>query len=96
LTHARQFGAKAAEEQAAKVAKMHSTLTKSPVPKPPTSGTPRPPPTKKGTYVASGSDQQLIDQQANEKKKGGADKEVLADLNDPDKRIRISTNLDAK
>jgi hypothetical protein len=98
LTYAGRFGAKAAEEQAAKVAKTHggSTPIKSPAPKPPTSGTPRPPPAKKGTYVASGSIQQPTNQQVDQKKKGGADKEVPADLNDPDKKIQISTNLDVK
>jgi hypothetical protein len=42
LMHAGRFGAKVAEEQAAKVAKTHggSTPIKSPAPKPPTSGTP--------------------------------------------------------
>jgi hypothetical protein len=89
LMHAGRFGAKVAEEQAAKVAKTHggSTPIKSPAPKPPTSGTPWLPPTKKSTYVASGSNQQPANQHTNEKKKGGTNKEVPADLNGSDKKI---------
>jgi hypothetical protein len=80
------------------VAKTHgkSTPIRPPVPKPPTSDTPQPPPAKKGTHVASGSNQQPADQQADDKKTGAADKEVLADRNNPDKKIQTSTNLDAK
>jgi hypothetical protein len=63
LTHARRFGAKAAEEQAAKVAKTHSrnTQSMSPVAKPPNSSTPRSLPVKKGTYATSGSNQPPAD-----------------------------------
>jgi hypothetical protein len=59
LTHARQFGEKEVQEQAAKVAKTHggSTPFKSPVPKPMTTGSPRPPLGNKGTYGASTSRQ---------------------------------------
>jgi hypothetical protein len=69
---------------------------KSPTPKPPISVTPQPRSAKKCTYVASRSNQQPADQQVDEKKKGTVDKEVPADLNNPNKKIWISTNLDAK
>jgi hypothetical protein len=57
LAHVGHFGEKVAHEQAAKVAKTFdgSTPLRSPVPKPSTVGTPRPPPAKKGTHGASGS-----------------------------------------
>jgi hypothetical protein len=75
LTHTGRFGERATQELAAKVAKHgESTPIRSPVPKPPTSGTSRPPPAKKGTHVALGSNQQLANQQADEKKKGVLDK----------------------
>jgi hypothetical protein len=61
-----------------------------PAPKPPTSSTPRSPPAKKGTHIASGSNQPPADQQ------GATDKEVPADPSDPDKKLHISTNLEAK
>jgi hypothetical protein len=59
LTHAGWFSKKAAQEQAAKVAKTKggSTPLRSPAPKPPTVGTPLPPSAKKDTYVASSSNQ---------------------------------------
>jgi hypothetical protein len=45
LTHGRRFGEKAAQEQAAKIAKTHggSTSFKSLTPKPPTNASPQPP-----------------------------------------------------
>jgi hypothetical protein len=64
LTRAERFGGKATQEQAANVAKTHdgSTPFKSPVPKPLTIGSPRPPSAKKGTYGASMSQQPPADQ----------------------------------
>jgi hypothetical protein len=52
LTYVGRFSEKAAQDQAAKVAKAHdgSTSFKSPVPKPPTVASPRPPSAKKGAY----------------------------------------------
>jgi hypothetical protein len=98
LTQAGLFGEKAAQEQAAKVAKTssRSNLFRLPVPKPQTIGTPRPPSAKKGTHVASGSNQPPADQSVDDKRKGAADKEDPANLNDLDKKLRISTCLDAK
>jgi hypothetical protein len=59
LTHAWRFGEKATQEQAVKVVKTQggSTPLKSLTPKSPTVGTPQPPSVKKGTYVASSSNQ---------------------------------------
>jgi hypothetical protein len=89
---------KAAQEQIAKVVKTQddSTMLRSPTPKPLTIDTPRPPSAKKGTYVASPSNQLLADQPTNDKKKGADDKEILADPSNPDKKPWISTDLDPK
>jgi hypothetical protein len=59
LTHVGWFGEKAAQEQVVKVARMQggNTPLRSLVPKPLIVGTPRPPLAKKGTYVASSSNQ---------------------------------------
>jgi hypothetical protein len=98
LSQAEQFGAQAAEEQVAKVAKRpdDNTQSKPPAPKPPKGGTPQPPSAKKGTHVASRSKQPPTDLQVDDKKKGGTDKKVLADPNDPDKKLHVSANLKAK
>jgi hypothetical protein len=98
LTHVRRFSEKAAQEQAAKVAKTHSDSTsfKSSAPKPLTIGTPRPPSAKKGTYGASTSNQPPADQQADDKKKGTNDKEVPVDPSNLDKKFWISTSLEVK
>jgi hypothetical protein len=73
-----------------------NTQSKSLAPKPPTSGAPRPLLAKKGTYVASGSNQLPADQQAGDKYKGATNKEVPADPSDPDKKLYNSTGLEAK
>jgi hypothetical protein len=52
-----------------------------------TFGTPQPPSTKKGTYVASTSNQLPTDQPVDDKKKGVDDKEVPVDHNNPDKKL---------
>jgi hypothetical protein len=59
LTHVECFGENAVQEQAAKVAKTQggSTPLRSPPPKTPTVDTPRLPSAKKGTSVASASNQ---------------------------------------
>jgi hypothetical protein len=51
---------------------------------------------KKSTFVGSISNQHTTDQPADNKKKGAADKEVLVDLDDTDKKLCLSTELDAK
>jgi hypothetical protein len=98
LTHAGQFGEKKAHELAAKMAKTHrgSTLIRPVAPKQPTSGTPRPPVEKKGTFMGSTSDQSAADQPADDKKKGATDKDVQVDPNGIDKKFHLSTKLDTK
>jgi hypothetical protein len=66
------------------------------MPKLPIASSPRPPSSKKGTYVASLSNQHPTDQQVDAKKKGANNKEVPIDSGNPDKKLRISTCLDAK
>jgi hypothetical protein len=46
--------------------------------------------------MASPSNQPAVYQLAAEDKKGATDKEVAVDPNDTDKKLRISTELDAK
>jgi hypothetical protein len=101
LMHAGRFGEKAAQEQAAKIVKTHggSTSTKSPAPKSSTiepPSPPGPPSGKKGAYGTSASNQQPADQSMDLKKKEAADKEVPADLSDPEKKFRVSTCLNLK
>jgi hypothetical protein len=97
LTYARRFGEKASQDEAAKVAKTHdgSASFKSPVPKPPTIGSPRPPLAKTGAYGASTSNQQHVDQPMDGKKEED-DKEVPVNYSNLDKKLRISTGLGAK
>jgi hypothetical protein len=94
LTHAGKFGEKAAQEQA----KTHggSSSFKSPAPKPLAIDSPRPPSAKKGTYGTSASNQQPVDQSVNLKKKEPTNKEVPAELNNPEKKFWVSTCLDPK
>jgi hypothetical protein len=73
-----------------------STSFKSPMPKPPTIGSPRPPSAKKGAYDASTSNQQPVSQQTDGKKKEVDDKEVLVDPSNPDKKLQINTCLEVK
>jgi hypothetical protein len=98
LMHARRFDEKAAQEQAAKIAKMHggSTSMKSPAPKPSTNNSLRSPPSKKGAYGTSTSNQQPANQSVDLKKKEAVDKDVPADLNNSEKKSRVSTGLDIK
>jgi hypothetical protein len=99
LTHGGRFGEKTAQEQAAKIARMYnsSTSIKSPTSKPSTIDSPRPSSAKKDAYGASVSNQQPADQSTDlKKKKVAADKEVPADLNDLEKKFRVSTCLDPK
>jgi hypothetical protein len=97
MTHVGQFGEKAAQEHAAKIAKTHgsSTSFKSPAPKPLAINSPRPPSVKKGLYGASASKQQPTDQSVDLKKEA-ADKKVPTDLSDPKRKFRVSTSLDPK
>jgi hypothetical protein len=51
---------------------------------------------KKNTFVGSTSKQTDVDQPEDDKKKEATDKEAPVDPNDIDKRLRLSTELDAK
>jgi hypothetical protein len=73
-----------------------STSFKSPMPKPLTITSPRPPSVKRGAYGASASSQQAADQPVDGKKKEADDKEVPVDTSNLDKKLRISTELEAK
>jgi hypothetical protein len=98
LSHAVCFSDKATQNQAAKtqggsVPRKTSTL------KPPTNGILWAPTSLKGTYIASTPSQPPADQQADGKKKGTTieeDKEILADPNNSEKKLQISSNLDPK
>jgi hypothetical protein len=57
---------------------------------------PRPPSAKKDAYGASASNQQPADQSVDPKKKEVVDKEVPANLSDPEKKSWVSTGLDPK
>jgi hypothetical protein len=97
LSHAGCFGNKAAQDQAAKTSKTQggNTPHRTPMPKPPTSSTSRASTAQKGTYVASSSTQPPTDQKVDYKQKGNAGeehKEILADPNNPNKKLRISSN----
>jgi hypothetical protein len=98
LTHAGWFGEKEAQELATKVAKAHggSTPIRTTAPKPPAAGTLRPPAEKKSTFVGSTSNQPIADQLVDDKKKGAADMKVVVDPDDTDKKLRLSTKLEAK
>jgi hypothetical protein len=98
LTHIGWFGEKEAQELAVKVAKAHtgSTLVITAAPKPPADSTLRPPAEKKSTFMGSTSNQPIVDQPVDDKKKGAADKEVLVDPNDTNKKLHLSTELDVK
>jgi hypothetical protein len=50
----------------------------------------------KSTFVGSTSNQPVVDQSVNAKKKGATDKEVSVDPNDINKKLHLSTELDTK
>jgi hypothetical protein len=81
-----------------KVAKAYggSTLIRTGVFKPPTVSTHRPPPKKKNTFVGTMSNQPSVDQAVDDKKKGVVDKEVAVDPDDMNKKLHLSTELEAK
>jgi hypothetical protein len=101
LSHAGCFGDKAAQEQAAKAAKIKggSTPSKASASKPPISNSPRAPPASKGKNVASGSTPLSADQKVDNNLKGTLgteDKEFVVDPSNPNKKLQISDNLDPK
>jgi hypothetical protein len=101
LSHAACFGDKATQEQAAKAAKTKgsSTLSKPSVSMSLIGSSPWIPPTSKFTNIASASTPPPADQKVDNKLQGGMgteDKEVVVDHSKPDKKLRISDNLDPK
>jgi hypothetical protein len=80
------------------MAKTHggSTLARMAMPRPAVRSTPQSPIVKKGTLVASTSNQPANDQLVADEKRGATDKEILVDPNDADKKLHVSTELVAK
>jgi hypothetical protein len=98
LTHAGKFGNKEAQDLAVKMARIQQGNTPSRIATPGSAagGTPRPITSKKGITMASLSNQPATNQLAAEDEKRATDKEVAVDPNNTDKKLRISTKLDAK
>jgi hypothetical protein len=98
LTHAGKFGNKEAQVLTVKMAKIQQGNTPSRIATPgsATEGASRPATLTKGITVASPSNQPAANQLAAEDKKGATDKEVAVNPNNTDKKLHISTELDAK
>jgi hypothetical protein len=98
LTHAGKFGNKEAQDLTMKMAKIQQGNTPSRIATPGSAagGISRPATLTKGITVASPSNQPAANQLATEDKKGETDKEVAVDPNNADKKLHISTELDAK
>jgi hypothetical protein len=78
------------------MAKMPGSNTHStpPAPKPPTSGTPRPPSAKKDTFYLGVKSASY--RSSGGRKKEVTDEEVMADPRDPNKKLHVSAILEAK
>jgi hypothetical protein len=98
LTHAERLGEKEAQNLAAKVAKMHGggTPIRTVTPGPLAGDTPKMLVAKKSTKVTPTSTQRAIDQLVADERKGATNKEIKVDPSDADKKLRISTKLEAK
>jgi hypothetical protein len=98
LTHTRKFGYKEAQDLAVKMARIQQGNTPSRIAMPGSAagGTLRPITSTKGITMASPSNQPAANQLVTKNKKGATDKEVAVDPNNTDKKLRISTELDAK
>jgi hypothetical protein len=98
LTHAGKFSNKEAQDLAVKMAKIQHGNTPSRIAMPGSAaeGASRPTTLTKGITVASPSNQPAANQLAAEDQKGATDKEVAVDPNNAEKKLRISTELDAK
>jgi hypothetical protein len=98
LTHAEKFCNKEAQDLAVKMTKIQQGNTTSRIATPGSTagGTSWPVTSTKGITVASPSNQPAANQLAAEDKKGATDKEVVVDPNNTDKKLHISTELDAK
>jgi hypothetical protein len=100
LTHAGRFGEKEAQRLATKVAKTHGggTPAKTVTPGPSAGDTPKTlvAKQKQSMAVTPPSTQRTTDQLVTDEKKGATDNEIQVDPNDADKKLRISTELEAK
>jgi hypothetical protein len=83
---------------AAKVAKMHEGGTPARIvtPGPLAGDTPKTPVAKKSMTVTPTSTQRATDQLVADERKGATNKEIQVDLIDTDKKLHISTELEAK
>jgi hypothetical protein len=73
-----------------------STPIRTLVSKPLAADTHRQPPNKKNAFVGATSNQPSVDQAMDDKKKWAADKEVVVDPDDRNKKLRLGTGLKAK
>jgi hypothetical protein len=98
LTHARRFDEKEAQNLAAKVAKTHGggTPARTVTLRPLAEDTPKTPVAKKSTMVTPTSTQRATDQLVVDERKEAADKEIQVDPSNTDKKLHISTELEAK
>jgi hypothetical protein len=100
LTHAERFAKEEAQKLAAKVAKTHGggTLAKTVTPEPSAGDTSKMSiaKQKQSMTVTPASTQCTTDQLVANERKGGTDKEIQVDPTEADKKLRISTELEAK
>jgi hypothetical protein len=98
LTHAGRFGKKEAQNLAAKLAKTHGrgTRARTMMPRPLAGDTPKTHVAKKSTTITPTSTQRATNQLVADERKGATDKEIQVDHSDADKKLRISTKLEAK
>jgi hypothetical protein len=98
LTHTGRFGEQEAQNLATKIAKTHGggTSARMVTPGPVVGDTLKMPVAKKGMTVTPTSTQRTTDQLMGDERKRTADKEIQVDPSDDDKKLRISTKLEAK
>jgi hypothetical protein len=92
------FSEKEAQNLATKVAKMHGggTPARTVMPGPLAGDTAKMPIAKKGMTVTPTSTQCTTDRLVTDERKGAVDKEIQAYPSDADKKLHISTELEAK
>jgi hypothetical protein len=98
LTHTGRFGEKEAQNLVAKVAKTHEggTPARTVMTGPLARDTPKMPAVKKSTTITPTSTERATDQLMADERKGAVDKEIQVDPSDADKKLHISTELEAK
>jgi hypothetical protein len=100
LTHAGRFDEQEVQNLAAKLAKTHggggATSARTATPGPVAGDTLKMHVAKKGMAVTPTSTQHTINQLVADERKGTADKEIQTCPSDDDKKLRISTELEAK